>query len=569
MADGCPGPGRPRQIALLIGAGQFDAGFKPLEGAANDVAALADVLHKRWCFAKEDIKVLLNRQPHAEATRENILHELRALAARSKPGDSILIYFSGHGSSAHDSQSKWDAELAPLPHDSGAFLPVDAKRNGENLLIGRRDLKPILLELEKRNPVWLIADACYSGEYVRDPRFAKRALPAFTPRLASLEHQRRKPLAERERAIRLQPSPYPYMQVQFLAAAAAGEVAVELPGGGDPFSGSRDGAAHGALSDTLLRILHGELDADANRDGFLSLEEVQSAAAGFMQRRPYGHSAQRLPRASEDNNGLLAAPVLLRRITPSAPASERGPLRLRVDSALQDDKALWQALKKPLQQWRQQGLLAMQSDTAQTAEFSISRYGGGLQIKDSDEADVLSWAALDAPAQQDFLQHVHALAFWHALRNAAAAARTAVISLDVEAPGRGDILQQGQALREVARAAAPAQWLVLHLHAKGQVHIYAPPPGQLLQLPGAQQERLLTQADTGLQWYLYLAFDAQDQTMQALRTALLDASQSGSLTLQDAALAQLLKRLQQRARKTGPAPRLEAAWRSLQVLPRD
>lgn len=109
----------PKRVALLVGVGDYRQTSK-LEGPANDVTALRDVLLRRWGFQAQDIRTLVDKQ----ATRVNILAELVALANRSSANDEVLVYFSGHGTSALDAGTQ-SAFSIPLPHSSGAFVPFD------------------------------------------------------------------------------------------------------------------------------------------------------------------------------------------------------------------------------------------------------------------------------------------------------------------------------------------------------------------------------------------------------------------------------------------------------------
>ena len=46
--------------------------------------------------------------------------QIAALEQRSAPGDTVLIYFSGHGTSANDNNNSYD-----LPYATGAWVPYD------------------------------------------------------------------------------------------------------------------------------------------------------------------------------------------------------------------------------------------------------------------------------------------------------------------------------------------------------------------------------------------------------------------------------------------------------------
>ncbi len=188
--------------------------------------------------------------------------------------------------------------------------------------------------------MWVIADTCYSGELVRSS-FApiSSELPA---RLLTLRGVQVRPRYEKDHlsanaSAKLERAPYPYSRVQFLAAAASGELAREIPFDQLAKLPTRDKKPHGALTDALLRVLHSEIAADLNRDGLLSLHEVQIACAEFMASRPYNHSALRLPNLHEDRKSLGQQAVLsARNVALKARPGALPALKLYVGPGLAD-----------------------------------------------------------------------------------------------------------------------------------------------------------------------------------------------------------------------------------------
>ncbi len=85
--------------ALLIGISEYaSAGLTDLPGAMNDLDLMKQVLRSRLGLREEEIVVLRNRQ----ATRTGVRQALAALADRVQPGDSVYLYYSGHGSRMDD-----------------------------------------------------------------------------------------------------------------------------------------------------------------------------------------------------------------------------------------------------------------------------------------------------------------------------------------------------------------------------------------------------------------------------------------------------------------------------------
>jgi len=171
-----PSLGMAKQHALLIGVSDYqNKRITDLEGPQFDVPAMQKVLNQHWGVDEENMVSLVNEQ----ATERNIKAELNALHTRTKPGDDIVIYFSGHGTSGKDPD--FGAKLN-LPDESGALVtydfdpathiariragkPVAAEDDG--LLIGRHEIKPMLQSLSEERTVLVVFDSCFSGNAVR------------------------------------------------------------------------------------------------------------------------------------------------------------------------------------------------------------------------------------------------------------------------------------------------------------------------------------------------------------------------------------------------------------------
>jgi hypothetical protein len=125
MAESAPA----RKRALLIGvtryrwAAAYQAPFD-LHGPANDVAALRAVLETGFGFASADIATLLSEPgtpPDRLASGANIRLALQLLIDATQPGDTVLVYYSGHG-------SQWPDLNGDEPdHYDEAIVPYDAR----------------------------------------------------------------------------------------------------------------------------------------------------------------------------------------------------------------------------------------------------------------------------------------------------------------------------------------------------------------------------------------------------------------------------------------------------------
>src|SRR4051812_42774923 len=88
---------RAETYALLVGINDY-AKARPLRGSVNDIRRIREVVTSDLLIPDRNVTILLD----AQATKANILAALHRLADQSKPGDSLLWYYSGHGWLAND-----------------------------------------------------------------------------------------------------------------------------------------------------------------------------------------------------------------------------------------------------------------------------------------------------------------------------------------------------------------------------------------------------------------------------------------------------------------------------------
>jgi uncharacterized caspase-like protein len=121
-------PARAADRALLIAASDYEG--RPLQGPANDAALLYHALRARGIDPAQ-IRLLADRLPASDQgpvptgrpTRAAILAAFDELAKEARPGDTVFIAMSGHGTQApaRDPASEPDG-LDEL------FLPIDVGR---------------------------------------------------------------------------------------------------------------------------------------------------------------------------------------------------------------------------------------------------------------------------------------------------------------------------------------------------------------------------------------------------------------------------------------------------------
>ena len=115
-----------------------------LTGAVRDAQAIAKTLQKRGF----EVKRLLNK----EASRRNILAELRRLSTVVTNDHRVVVYFAGHGVSETVGKYKM-----------GYFMPHEADPNEPDA--AGVDMEKLQLRLNglAAKHVMFGADACYSG----------------------------------------------------------------------------------------------------------------------------------------------------------------------------------------------------------------------------------------------------------------------------------------------------------------------------------------------------------------------------------------------------------------------
>lgn len=123
-----------------------------LNNAVRDVEAIANILQQNYGVTLW--KLLRNE----EATRKQILRDLKALMKEVKAPDSIIIYYAGHGHIDKDTQL-------------GAWVPTDGENEDTDLYIPNSTLRDFF-QVAKAQHVFFISDACFSGSLLQERRSA-------------------------------------------------------------------------------------------------------------------------------------------------------------------------------------------------------------------------------------------------------------------------------------------------------------------------------------------------------------------------------------------------------------
>ena len=272
-AAGLAGPVQAETRALLIGVADYtSSGIPDLEGPTNDLASMEQLLRAQGAA---DISVLRD----GNATRTSIETAVHALGLRAKPGDWVVVYFSGHGSQALAAQ-KGDED-----DNLDEFLVLSAldleKPDPEQYITDNDFHAWFARYIPAQVDILQMADACHSGTLNRS---VDRRAWRFTPRLAAyrgatpLQLTRPEP---RFAAVNLASGPQAaagevtdLANVVYIGAAQDDQLALEasLPTESSPSRGLMTYAFEQAL--TAKSADGSGLAADTDRDGTVSVGEL-------------------------------------------------------------------------------------------------------------------------------------------------------------------------------------------------------------------------------------------------------------------------------------------------------
>ncbi|MBW2741219.1 MAG: caspase family protein [Deltaproteobacteria bacterium] len=144
---------RGNQWLFVIGIDTY-IDWPRLTTAVGDAKSVRDVLFSRYHFDKNHLIELYDEQ----ATRKNILKNLRYLAKKVRKDDSLVIFYAGHGHL--DTITK-----------AGSWIPVESGTKDVSAWISNHDIKNYLrVDVIKAKHILLISDSCFSGDFFRGHR---------------------------------------------------------------------------------------------------------------------------------------------------------------------------------------------------------------------------------------------------------------------------------------------------------------------------------------------------------------------------------------------------------------
>ena len=495
-----------RNVALLVAVGQFrDPALKSFElrGPAVDIDSVQQSLTGQWGFAAADVLTLRD----SEATHERILAEISALEQRSAKGDTVLIYFSGHGTSANADENSFD-----LPYATGAWVPYDLDYSSppaakKSLVVGRRDLVPRLKRLDEGGRwVVVVSDSCYSGQVVRS--FGQ-----------SFSHTRFLPMNARDLGVahvaapisaRPQPPPYPYQHVVLLSGASDSETGADIS---TPQALQQaptlDGKYHGAFTDAFLRLLKGQL-----LPGAFNYAQAREAMNSFLEHRNFAQHPQLLPAIAEDPQDVGSNSFLGMNV----PA-----LHTESSAAAAAPSSAVGAPSREAVHVRLEGVAApLRAKIAAMAGVSIVATGGDLALRQTGEQVQLMGPAGDpvittTAGDPNLLKRIAAQAWLN--RSLPVGGDKLGLRADTDPGSRGNTYVQCESFVFEVRLKKPAFVMLLDLDSQGSLTVLYPagplerrviPAGVATAIPGADpKDHIVVTPPFGTDLVTVMAFEQQ------------------------------------------------------------
>ncbi|MGH7335592.1 MAG: caspase family protein [Candidatus Rokuibacteriota bacterium] len=155
--------------ALLIGINRYKIPGADLRGCVNDVNNLREILTESYGFKGSDIAVLTD----FAATKTAMQAAIRTLVSGGRPGDVLLLHYSGHGANVPDKNGD------EADHRDEILCPTDLDWKDP---LTDDWLRKTLDRLRKGVRLTVIMDCCHSGTNTRVLRLPDaETIPRYLP----------------------------------------------------------------------------------------------------------------------------------------------------------------------------------------------------------------------------------------------------------------------------------------------------------------------------------------------------------------------------------------------------
>ncbi len=147
--QGVPAAAAPerRRVALLVGNNAYTQPIPRLETPGADVKKIGGILRERFGY---EPRILNN------AGKAQIIEAFNRIAAETRPGDSVILFYAGHGYLMDDT-------------GMGFWIPVDASVKTAANWISNSDIGKLLHAIPARQLI-LVSDSCFSGTLTKEQK---------------------------------------------------------------------------------------------------------------------------------------------------------------------------------------------------------------------------------------------------------------------------------------------------------------------------------------------------------------------------------------------------------------
>ena len=155
--------------ALLIGINYRNTDAE-LNGCINDIKNIREILINNCDYPRENIKVLTEDETELPI-RSNIEMYMNWLVLDCKPGDTLVLYYSGHGSYIED-ESKDESD-----GKDEVMIPLDYEKTG--IITDDWIFNNVLNRIPVGVKMWGFMDCCHSGTLL-DLKYNYKSLCKYT-----------------------------------------------------------------------------------------------------------------------------------------------------------------------------------------------------------------------------------------------------------------------------------------------------------------------------------------------------------------------------------------------------
>ncbi|KAH9295081.1 hypothetical protein KI387_038669 [Taxus chinensis] len=167
------------KYALLVGC-NYPNTKNELQGCINDVTRMRRTLLRRFGFAERNISLMIDTDSaYTQPTGDNIRRALIAMVDKAKPGDVLLLHYSGHGTFI---PAKKPHRRPGHTHDE-CIVPCDFN------LLTDEDFRGIVNKVPKGATFTMLCDSCNSGGLIDKE---KEQIGPHAPPAAAITRKRRR-----------------------------------------------------------------------------------------------------------------------------------------------------------------------------------------------------------------------------------------------------------------------------------------------------------------------------------------------------------------------------------------